>query len=401
MFKNTILYRVTGLLQDAAEIEDGLHASIFRPCGPTQAQSVGWVPPRGQEHGALLESVGGQWILRLMVESKKVPGDVLDRAVLAEVARIEDATGRKPGKKERKDIKENALLALLPTAFPTRAAIWVWVDPQADRMAIDASSQGKADLVTEALIGSIEGLSLAYINTQTTPAAAMSHWLATKVAPQGFTVDRECELKAYDESKAVVRYGHHSLDTDEVVQHITMGKVPTRLAMTWKHRVSFVVTDAMTLKKLDILDVVAKATTAYEDTFDADVAIFTGEMQNLIPDLIDALGGVVQVDREVVDASLPKVRPAAKLDSMLREDALTATVEDNTGAVQAQLGDGPDPLIDAAKTIVVEHNKASISLVQRHLKIGYNRAARLLETLEGIGAVSAMQSNGARTVLAQ
>jgi DNA segregation ATPase FtsK/SpoIIIE, S-DNA-T family len=58
-----------------------------------------------------------------------------------------------------------------------------------------------------------------------------------------------------------------------------------------------------------------------------------------------------------------------------------------------------DPLYDEAVAIVLKHRRASISLVQRHLRIGYNRAARLLESMEQAGVVSAMQSNGNREIL--
>ena len=58
-----------------------------------------------------------------------------------------------------------------------------------------------------------------------------------------------------------------------------------------------------------------------------------------------------------------------------------------------------DPLYDQAVEIVLKNKRASISLVQRHLRIGYNRAARLLEDMEKAGLVSAMQSNGNREIL--
>ena len=59
-----------------------------------------------------------------------------------------------------------------------------------------------------------------------------------------------------------------------------------------------------------------------------------------------------------------------------------------------------DPLYDQAVDIVLKSRRASISLVQRHLRIGYNRAARLVEQMETAGIVSAMQSNGNREVIA-
>ena len=63
-------------------------------------------------------------------------------------------------------------------------------------------------------------------------------------------------------------------------------------------------------------------------------------------------------------------------------------------------GDGEaDPMYDQAVAIVLQNKKASISLVQRHLRIGYNRAARLLEQMEKSGLVSALSSSGNRDLL--
>ncbi len=62
-------------------------------------------------------------------------------------------------------------------------------------------------------------------------------------------------------------------------------------------------------------------------------------------------------------------------------------------------GGEADPMYDQAVAIVLEHRRASISLVQRHLRIGYNRAARLLEQMEKSGLVSAMGNNGNRDII--
>jgi len=71
------------------------------------------------------------------------------------------------------------------------------------------------------------------------------------------------------------------------------------------------------------------------------------------------------------------------------------------GAEGAEGPDGEsDPLYDQAVAIVLKTRRPSISLVQRHLRIGYNRAARLIEQMERSGLVSTMQSNGNREVLA-
>ncbi|MBI1835104.1 MAG: DNA translocase FtsK 4TM domain-containing protein [Burkholderiales bacterium] len=69
------------------------------------------------------------------------------------------------------------------------------------------------------------------------------------------------------------------------------------------------------------------------------------------------------------------------------------------GALAAEGGGEADALYDQAVAIVLKNRRASISLVQRHLRIGYNRAARLLEQMESSGVVSTMQANGNREIL--
>jgi len=73
---------------------------------------------------------------------------------------------------------------------------------------------------------------------------------------------------------------------------------------------------------------------------------------------------------------------------------------DKGGEGVASLDAEADPLYDQAVEIVLKSRRASISLVQRNLRIGYNRAARLVEQMEAAGIVSAMQSNGNREVIA-
>ncbi len=76
-----------------------------------------------------------------------------------------------------------------------------------------------------------------------------------------------------------------------------------------------------------------------------------------------------------------------------------ANGEDEEGVRIDAAGGEADPMYDQAVAVVLKTRRASISLVQRHLRIGYNRAARLIEQMERAGLVSAMQTNGNREVL--
>ena len=83
------------------------------------------------------------------------------------------------------------------------------------------------------------------------------------------------------------------------------------------------------------------------------------------------------------------------------EDVLGPAVDAEEGTTGAErFGDESDPLYDEAVAFVISSRRASISAVQRQLRIGYNRAARMVEQMEAEGLVSPMESNGNRKVLA-
>lgn len=81
------------------------------------------------------------------------------------------------------------------------------------------------------------------------------------------------------------------------------------------------------------------------------------------------------------------------------EGVLEGADESNMDVLSGGGGGEADPLYDQAVAVVLEHKRASISLVQRHLRIGYNRAARLLEDMEKAGMVSKMSGSGNREIL--
>ncbi|WP_439518358.1 recombination-associated protein RdgC [Hydrogenophaga sp.] len=326
MFKNVTIYRIApGWAATLESMESALDAARFVPCGATQDKSVGWMEPRGEAHGPLVESVAGQRILKLMIETKGVPGSVVRKKAQEAADHIEATTGRKPGKKETKALREDALLALLPQAFERQSSAWVWIDPENGWLVTDASSQGKLDEVVTALVRAFDGLAITLLQTAVTPQTAMTQWLSATTPdewPGGFAVERECELKSADEEKSAVKFTRHNLATDEVRKHITEGKLPTRLAMSWEGRIGFMLTESLQLKKIAFLEgVFEDRGSEDENGFDADVALSTGELQKLLPELLEALGGEMAFGAAPADAT-ETVAPAAA------REAVTADADD-------------------------------------------------------------------------
>lgn len=299
MFKALSIYRLAKPVETELHvIQAALEASSFVPCGATQDKSMGFFPPRGHEHDPMVEVVANRHlIMRVRIETKTVPGDTVRKEADAMAAQIETTTGRKPGRKEMKALKEDALLALLPQAFSRAADVWVWVDLGTERVIFNSTSQGRVGDAVTAIVRALPDFPLSQLQTTVTPATAMTQWLlATNPEdwPADLSVERECELKSGGEDKATVRFSHHNLVNDDVRKHIGEGKLPTRLAMSHNGRVSFVLTEALQLKKIDFLEGVFEDGVSKEehaDAFDADLALATGELTLVLDSLINALGG--------------------------------------------------------------------------------------------------------------
>src|SRR6185369_12828428 len=206
------------------------------------------------------------------VERRTVPSAAVKLALEAKLEAIERETGRRPKGKAAKELKEEIVQELLPRAFPRRSSTLVWIDPGARLVVVGAQSVAAADLVVTLLVEALGGgIRLELLQTATAPATAMAHWLVSQEPPPGFTVDRETTLQQPDSEKAAVRYTRHTLDIEQVAEHIRQGKMPTKLAMTWQARVSFVLTDTMALKGIKLLDVAleGRADQPDADAFDA------------------------------------------------------------------------------------------------------------------------------------
>jgi len=315
MFKSASFFRIDPgfVLPPLQALEDALQADRFLPCGATQPESGGWVPPRGGKSVALAEMVGGHLILKLCTERRALPASAVKAALDERIEKYKLETGNeRVGARLKKEFKEDIVLELLPRAFTKRANTLAWLDPVHGLLVVDSASLGGADRIVTALVEAMSrvgGAAFAVrpVRTNASAAVAMSQWLAAREAPAWFTVDRDCELKTPDEHRSTVRYTRHTLEIDEVPQHIAAGKVPTQLALTWNDRVSFVLTESAQLRRLSFLDVVLDGApeAGEDDGFDADAAILTGELTGLLPHLLAALGGEMEEGAAPAPASAP------------------------------------------------------------------------------------------------
>lgn len=297
-FRNLQLYRLPAPWgMDLAKLEEQLARTPFQRCPSNQPMSRGWAAPRAD--GPLVHALNRQWLIALAVEQRLLPSSVINDVVRERAEAMAAENGYAPGRKQLRELKERVTEELMPKAFTRRRKTLIWIDPINGWLVVDAGSPAKAEEVLEQLRLSFDDFPLKAVQTELSPVSVMTDWLAGGEPPSTFTIDRDCELKSVSEEKAAVRYVRHPLEGEEIKAHIVNGKLPSRLALTWNDRISFVLTEKMEIKRLGFLDLIKEeaekaaeqASNSSEEQFDADFALMTGELSRFIPDLLAALGG--------------------------------------------------------------------------------------------------------------
>ncbi|MGN5537765.1 recombination-associated protein RdgC [Alcaligenes sp. Lyrl_28] len=293
-FKNLRIYRLdTAFALSTQELADMLAKHQFTPCGSQEPLSLGWVPPR--EGGELVHEVNGQYLICMRAEKKLLPSAVVNQVAREKAREIEEQQGYKPGRKQMKEIKEQIIIDLMPRSHAVQRDTFVWIDTRNHWFVIDTAAVAKSDEVLGLLAKSVEPFPVQPLYTEWSPAGAMTAWLVDDDAPANFSIDQDAELRSTGDSGAVVRYMKQSADIDEVRKHVEAGKQCTRLAMTWADRISFVLTDALDVKRVAPLDILTEkqdvAAVNDDEIFDADMTLMTSELAKMISDLVVTLGG--------------------------------------------------------------------------------------------------------------
>ena len=293
-FKNLVVYRLPeSWTADTDDLDRKLAHEALQACGGFQMESRGWVCPH--EDGLFLHRQNRQWLFGLGEEQKLLPASVVRQEAQVRADDMARQQAHPVSRKQMRDLKAQVLNELLPRALVTRRTTHAWIDSVSNWLVIDTSGEAKAEQFMEVLRRTDEGFPARRLETERSPASAMSQWLIQGEVPGAFTIDQDLELRAADGSKATVRYVRHSLEGKEIRDHINGGKTVVRLGLTWNDRISFVLTEQLQIKRVTFLDILKREADAEveddDQQFEIDFALMTGEFALLLADLTKALGG--------------------------------------------------------------------------------------------------------------
>lgn len=294
-FKNLTLFRFSEPFSINLEtLAARLEQHIFQPCPSYQSSAAGWVAPLGRKATDLVHAVAGRWLVCLQVEEKLLPAGVLNQMVAERAAVIEDQQGRPVRRREKQELRERLIEQLLPSALIATRRCYAYLDLAGGWLVIDSASPRRVEEMTGFLRKSLTSLPIMAPKAHQA-AAEMTRWLTEGRPPSGFEFGDSCELRAPEEAGGVVRCRRQDLTGEEMRAHLLAGKQVTRLGLCWNQRMSFMLDEALVVRRLHFLDVVRELLSdndpdSAEAVFDAEYALMTGELALLLPALLTLFG---------------------------------------------------------------------------------------------------------------
>lgn len=342
-----------------AALEEKLDQHRCQPCGSQTMRTDGFVPPI-KGHDAMAYEVDGFIVLTHQETTRLLPGPVIKEMLDERVEQIQAEEGRKVGRKEKVDLKEQIIFELMPRAFTRSRRTTLIIDKERQRLLVDSASANRAEEVVAALRKALGSLPVAYPAPSSAPHTSFSNWLRhSNLIPDGFSLGDRGDLKGTKDEGAAVKFTGVDLVQEENLAYLETGMVATRINLAWQDSLELDVNDKLEIKRIKALDLLQENI----DALDADDAV--AELQARI-----SLQGSV-------------LREA--LDGLLEYFGVTPASE------AAPLSAAPEGISEQEwneAVSIARNERPSISRIQRKMKIGYNRAARLIEAMQGLGLVS-------------
>ena len=232
-------------------------------------------------------------LISLMREEKVLPSAAIKHKLDERIIKIQTQEGRNVGRKEKQELREAIIDNLLPKALTKRSRTnglldtgWLWVD---------TASRHKAENLLTKLREALGGLPAQQPVARQSPVSLMTNWLLQGEAQGRFVLDSDVTLVGVGDVAPKVKISRKDLTAEDVVQHAKNGMKVTELGLIWNDRVAFILTQDLTLKRIQWLDVVQEE--AQDNCDDAQSQAYatqllmTAALSMMFNELVELLGG--------------------------------------------------------------------------------------------------------------
>ena len=225
----------------------------LRECGSQDEFTFGWLPLiRNSEQWSISSDLC--MLVRAGKEEKVLPTAVVREELEAKVAEIELVEGRKVGRKEKADLKEELVFSLRPKAFAKRSDIWAYIDLKAKLLVLNSTNAGMTEQLFKLLQTTLGSFPMVPLQATVSPSSIMTDWLIKNDVPASLETGDEVEIQDASEDRAKIRFKSLEPLSEDVTRHLEQGMSVKNLALRWTDKMSFVLNDDLTLKKVKFDD---------------------------------------------------------------------------------------------------------------------------------------------------
>lgn len=408
MFNNLLVYRMTEATAFHArsdELNDALATKAARLPGPAELSAVGFSEPLGIDD-EYVEHIRSQTMtLCVNFAERMLPGKIVRQRVMAKVKEIEENEDRKVFAREKNQIKDSVVAEMLPRAFIDQKHIRVMII--GPYIVIDSTSAKKGEEVLSLMRSVLGTLGVRPVNVKTTPIEAFTRWFTGGEIPAKFGLTGDFKANSQDDEIDSITGKGTSPETEGLSDLVAeYSRRVIVLGMTWRtsmdEHLRFTVNEMIGIKGIKWPDAIMDMASAdageepdHLNLMRATMLLLSAEIGQLITDLLDALGGEeIPTNSDWQEDSWLRM-----LEALGNISHVNGIPVGGRGEEGDEFAGDDDELLVKATAFVRETKRCSISAIQRKFRIGYNRAARIVECLETLGIITEMNSNGSREVI--
>ncbi len=289
-FKQIQVFKLTNPIKyTALGIHERLLPLAFSDCAPSMAQSMGWVSPIDEPEAPLSRGLNGCFMIKLQIEDKLLPASVINQSVKDKLKQIELSEGRKVGKKEKQNLKDETTHTLLLRAFSRYTTVFAYIDTRNQWLVLNSVSGSR----TEQFLTMFKKSFGEIIESPEVvkPSSVVTRWLKDEQYPQIISIEKSCVLQDPNEQHRMIRATQQNLFSPSIQGLVKEGCLAIQIELCWQDRLRFSLSEDFSMRGMrvaeeDMLEMNDQLETKQEK-FDADLIMMSEMHAGLFKDLFE------------------------------------------------------------------------------------------------------------------
>lgn len=234
---------------DLNALEQVLPDYQVKKCGSQDEFNFGTSPLiRGSKCYAIVQDKS--ILMNLTRMTKNLPSSVVREHVEDKVSEIEVTEGRKVGRKEKADIKDEIVHTLRARAFDERKDTLVYIDGEKDLLVLNTTNSAITEQVFKLMQTIFGSFPMTPVQSQSSPSSVMTDWLTKNSLPATLETGSECVVTDDSEDKAKAGFKNLEPLSEDITRHLEQGMTVQSLSLQYSDKVRFTLNNDLTLTKV-------------------------------------------------------------------------------------------------------------------------------------------------------